>query len=156
MSQIPDDNKPAGSQRVPCEKPYAFRYTGLLKVPEDGVYTFHAPREFVYNDTVSGYELQLYVGHATIMDGGNRRRHSDLSCWYPATRLHGLGTWSVPLKKGFHEIKIVYIDFRMDGPQRLNQPPPIHEYVWSGERPELQLSGPGLAQQPIPAGWLWH
>ena len=154
--QIPEDNKALGSKRVPCEKAYTFKYTGFLKVPEDGVYTIHAPREFVYNDTMAGYELQVSLGHAMYQDADTLRRAGELSFWYPATRLHGLGTWSVPLKKGFHELKIVYIDFRMDGPKRLNLPPPIHEYVWSGEKPNLTISGPGIENQPIPAGWLWR
>jgi hypothetical protein len=156
LAVIPEDNRPVGAGRVPCEKSYALRYTGFLKVPADGVYTLHAPRELVYNDTMAGYELQVYLGRATYLDNSIPRREADLSYWYPATRLHGLGTWSVPLQKGFHELKIVYIDFRMDGARRLNQPAPIHEYVWIGERPALLISGPGLAQQSIPAAWLWR
>ncbi|MCY3021079.1 MAG: chitobiase/beta-hexosaminidase C-terminal domain-containing protein [Planctomycetota bacterium] len=156
LSQIPADNKPVGEKRVPCEKPYAFKYSGYLKVPEDGVYTIHAPREFVYNDTMAGYELQVYLGHAMYIDAGQPRRDGDISYWYPATRLHGLGTWSVALKKGFHEFRIVYIDFRMDGPKRLNKPAPIREYVWSGEKPALTISGPGIEKQAIPAAWLWR
>ena len=154
MSVIPDDNKPSGAGLAPREKPYAFKYSGFLKVPEEGVYTLHAPREFVYNDTMAGYELQVHLGHALYEDAGQLRRDGDLSFWYPATRLHGLGTWSVPLKKGLHEFRILYIDFRMDGPRRLNKPPPIPEYVWSGEKPALLISGPGLEKQPIPAAWL--
>ncbi|MGD0090392.1 MAG: chitobiase/beta-hexosaminidase C-terminal domain-containing protein [Planctomycetota bacterium] len=154
MTQIPADNKPVGDKLAPREKAYAFKYTGWLKAPEDGVYTLHAPREFVYNDTMAGYELQVYLGHATYDDAGQPRREGDLSFWYPATRLHGLGTWSVPLKKGLHELKIVYIDFRMDGPKRLNKPAPINEYVWSGEKPALLISGPGIEKQPLPAEWL--
>ena len=62
----------------------------------------------------------------------------------------------MPLKAGFHEIKIVYIDFRMDGPQRLNQVAGVRDCVWSGERPALLISGPNLPRQPIAAAWLWH
>jgi len=153
LSVLPDDNRPLGEKRVPCAKTYAFKYTGFLNVPEDGVYTIHAPREFTYPDTIAGYELQVSLGHATQPDG---RREGEMSFWYPATRLHGLGTWSMPLKKGFHELKIVYIDFRMDGPKRLNWVANVRECAWSGEKPALMISGPKLEKQPIPGGWLWH
>jgi hypothetical protein len=99
---------------------------------------------------VNGY------GHALNPDGDRVKRDEDLSYWYPATRLHGLGTWSVPLKQGFHEIKIVYIDFRMDGAKRMNRVAGLRDCVWSGEKPELLLSGPGMSKQPIPAAWLWR
>ena len=84
------------------------------------------------------------------------RREGELSRWYPATRLHGLGTWSVPLKKGFHELKVVYIDYRMDGARRLNRGGGVRDYVWSGETPGLLISGPGTGPQPIPGSWLWR
>ena len=45
----------------------------------------------------------------------------------------------MPLKAGFHEIKIVYIVFCMDGPQRLNQVAGVRDCVWSGERPALLI-----------------
>ena len=156
LSPVPADNKPVGDKLSPREKPYAIKYTGYLQVPEDGVYTIHAPREYVYCDTVSGYELQVWLGHAMYNDAGTPRREGDMSYWYPATRLHGLGTWSAPLKKGFHEFKVVWIDFRMDGPKRLNREKDIREYVWSGEKPALLISGPGIEKQPIPAAWLWR
>ncbi len=156
LSPIPADNAQLTDKLAPRQKTYALKYTGYLKVPEDGVYTLHAPREYVYPDNVAGYELQVYLGHATILDAGQPRREGDLSYWYPATRLHGLGTWSAPLKKGYHEFKVVYIDFRMDGPTRLNRSGGIREYVWSGEKPALLISGPGIEKQPIPADWLWR
>jgi hypothetical protein len=156
LSPVPADNKPVGDKLSPREKPYAVKYAGYLQVPADGVYTIHAPREYVYCDTVSGYELQVWLGHAMYNDAGTPRREGDMSYWYPATRLHGLGTWSAPLKKGFHEFKVVWIDFRMDGPKRLNREKDIREYVWSGEKPALMISGPNLEKQPIPAAWLWR
>jgi hypothetical protein len=153
---IPDDNRPVGDKRAPREKAYAFKYTGYLQVPADGVYTIHAPHEYTHCDWIAGYELQVYLGHALNPDGTRVKREEDLSYWYPATRLHGLGTWSVPLEKGFHEIKIVYIDFRMDGAKRLNRVEGLRDCVWSGEKPDLLLSGPGVPKQPIPAAWLWR
>jgi hypothetical protein len=107
-------------------------------------------------DQIAGYELQVYLGHAMLPDNNGTKRDGDVSFWYPATRLHGLGTWSVPLRKGFHELKIVYIDFRMDGPKRLNRVEGVRDCVWSGERPALMISGPGVKRQPIPAAWLWR
>jgi hypothetical protein len=156
LSVIPDDNRPIGGKPAPREKTYAFRYTGYLKVPEDGVYTIHAPHEYTHLDQVAGYELQVYLGHALNPDNNGVKKEEDLNYWYPATRLHGLGTWSVPLKKGFHPIKIVYIDFRTDSCKRLNRTPDLRDAVWSGEKPDLLISGPGVPKQPIPASWLWR
>ncbi len=162
MRQIPDDNKPLSANVVPRENAYSFTYEGFIKVPEDGVYTLHAPHEYVHPDQIAGYELQVYLGHATRLDQSKPAgvsRDNTLSYWYPATRLHGLGTWSVPLKKGFHEIKILYIDFRMDAPKRLNNKvddKELRESVWTGEKPDLRISGPKLEPQPIPANWLFH
>jgi len=163
MSLIPAENKPIGDKVVPRQNAYSFKYTGFLKVPEDGTYTIHAPREYVHPEQIAGYELQVYLGHATKLDQdrpGGISRAGDLSYWYPATRLHGLGTWSVPLKKGFHEFKIVYIDYRMDAPRRMNnkvQDKGLRETVWTGEKPDLRISGPKIPKPiPIPDDWLWR
>jgi hypothetical protein len=105
---------------------------------------------------VAGYELQVYLGHAFRPDNNSVKRDSDLNFWYPATRLHGFGSWSVPLQKGPHELKIVYIDFRTDSARYLNRLEGVPDTVWTGERPDLRISGPGIDHQPIPASWLWH
>jgi hypothetical protein len=156
LAVVPADNRPVGDKQAPRERSYALKYTGYLKVPADGVYTIHAPPEYVYCDRVAGYELQVYVGHAQNPDGDGAKRDEELNYWYPATRLHGLGTWSVPLKQGLHELKVVYIDFRMDGAKRLNRVQGVPDLVWSGEKPGLLISGPGVEKQPIPASWLWR
>jgi hypothetical protein len=156
LAVVPADNRPVGDKRAPRERSYALKYTGYLKVPADGVYTIHAPPEYVYCDRVAGYELQVYLGHAQVPDGDGAKRDEELNYWYPATRLHGLGTWSAALKEGLHELKIVYIDFRMDGPKRLNRLPGVRDLVWSGEKPALLISGPNLEKQLIPASWLWR
>ncbi len=157
LSVIPAENPSLNDKLAPRQKTYAFKYTGYLKVPEDGVYTLHAPHEYVHCDVVAGYELQCYVGHALNPDAERTKRAEEMNYWYPATRAHGLGTWSVPLKKGFHEFKIVYIDYRMDGPKRLNLIEGIRDCAWSGEKPDLQISGPGMEKpQAIPAAWLWR
>ena len=163
MSLIPAENKPVGDKVEPRQNAYSFKYMGYLKVPEDGTYTIHAPREYVHPEQIAGYELQVYLGHATNLDQGQPSgisRAGDLNYWYPATRLHGLGTWSVPLKKGFHEFKIVFIDYRMDAPKRMNnkvQDNGLRETVWTGEKPDLRISGPTIPKPiPIPADWLWR
>jgi hypothetical protein len=71
--------------------------------------------------------------------------------WYPATRLHNYGAWSVPLKKGLYPFKVVWVDQR-------KQDVWVGENVdriWDGERPALMISGPSLAKQPIPVGMLY-
>jgi hypothetical protein len=163
MSVIPAENRPTGDAVVPREHAYSFTYTGYLKVPEDGTYTIHAPREFVSPYQIAGYELQVYLGHASRLDQDKPTgvsRDGNLNFWYPATRLHGLGTWSVPLKKGFHEFKILYVDFRMDATKRMNHKvddKDLRDSVWSGEKPELMISGPTIIKPiPIPAEWLWR
>jgi hypothetical protein len=156
MTKIPAENRPIGSKPGPRARTYAFRYTGYLQVPEDGVYTIHAPREFVHPDTIAGYELQVYLGHGLTPDANGPKREEAPSFWYPSTRLQGFGSWSVPLKKGAHEFKVVYIDFRTDGPKALNVVANVRDCVWSGEQPDLRISGPGIEKQPIPPAWLRH
>lgn len=144
-SFLPADNPPVGEAVAPRAKYYSVVYTGFLKVPENGVYTFHAPREYVMPDTDAGYELQLYLGASK----------TGPTQWYPATRLHALGNWSVALKAGLHPFKVVYVDYRTDAPKRLNLPG-INDYIWAGVMPDLRISGAGLDRQPIPAEWLWR
>ena len=72
---------------------------GYLNVPEDGVYTFHAPRELVYPDMDAGYELKLEVGERAYTNVP-RKAYYGLQEWYPSTRLHAMGNWSVAFKKG--------------------------------------------------------
>ncbi|MDB5289567.1 MAG: glycoside hydrolase family 92, partial [Phycisphaerales bacterium] len=69
MSAVPEDNPPVGAKLAPRQKSYAFKYSGYLKVPEDGVYTIHAPHEYTHLDQIAGYELQVYLGHALNPDG---------------------------------------------------------------------------------------
>ena len=151
LSIIPDTNSPIGAAPAPRNKTFAIEYTGFLEIPEDGVYTLHAPREFVYPDTDAGYELQVYLGREEIPwnYGTKLIGHKQ---WYPATRLHALGNWSVALKKGKHPFKLVYLDYRTTAPMRLNVTD-CREYIWSGGTPSLTLSAPGIKQQPIPTSW---
>jgi hypothetical protein len=116
---------------------YLYSYEGYIKVPEDGVYTFHAPREMVTPTQDAGYDLRLWVGKEE---------------WYPQTRLHNHGNWSVPLKAGLYPFKVMYVDQRNSDMTRRGD----GENVWRGEKPVLEISGPGLDRQPIPAAWLGH
>ena len=149
---MPGDNRPLGARPAPRARYYALEYSGYLDVPADGVYTLHAPHECVWPDTAAGYELRVYLGRK--IDPRTRWKVG-LNEWYPSTRLHALGNWSIALGKGPHPLRIVWIDYRTDAPQRLNRPG-LTDYIWSGVAPELRISGPGLDRQPIPAAWLRH
>jgi hypothetical protein len=121
---------------------FAFVYDGYLDIPRDGVYDFHAPRELVLPSSDAGYDLRVFV---------------DKEEWYPATRPHNFGIWSVALKKGKHAFKVVYVDQRPGEAQWRYPYPQVQPYkVWRGEKPTLEISGPGLAKQPIPAGMLYY
>ena len=69
---------------------FAFIYTGYLDIAKDGVYSFHAPREFITPSVHAGYDLRVFLD--------NRE-------WYPATQVHNFGVWSVPLKAGKHGLQ---------------------------------------------------
>ena len=152
LSLVPVDNPALGSAPAPREKYYAVEYRALLEVPEDGVYTLHAPREFVWPDVHSGYELRIELGNK-VGPFGNRTQVIGLNEWYPATRLHALGTWSIGLKKGLHPLRVVFMDFRTHAAKLLNEPG-VNDYIWTGVTPDLRISGGGLVKQPIPATWL--
>ena len=90
-----------------------------------------------------------------VVPYGNRTQVIGLNEWYPATRLHALGTWSIGLKKGLQPIRIVFMDFRTNAAKLLNEPG-VKDYIWTGCTPDLRISGGGLVNQPIPATWLRH
>lgn len=123
--------------------PFAVRYSGYLEVPTAGVYTFHAPREYVHNGCEPGYDLRVFV---------------DNEEWRPGEMWHGLGLWSVPLAQGLHRFQVVFADARAKDVERQRidywwgYPSPW--VVWRGTAPGLEISGPGLARQPVPAAWL--
>lgn len=154
LSLVPATNAPLGEAAAPRQQYFALEYSGFLAIPADGVYTLHAPREYVYPDTEAGYELQVYLGEEIIPLGG-RTQAVGLNLWYPATRLHAFGNWSVPLAKGLQPFRVVYVDFRAGSARKLNRSG-LRDYVWSGVVPDLRISGPGLDRQPIPAEWLTH
>ena len=114
---------------------YAFVYDGFIKVPQNGIYTFHGPFELFDIGERAGYDLHLEVG-------GKK--------WYPATQTHNYGNWSIPLEAGLHAIKLSYVDIRR-GTRQATFPS-----SFKGDKPELLLSGPNLPPQPVPASWLFH
>ena len=152
------------------EQPFAFRYTGYLNVPVDGVFTLYFPDEFCRMDLISGYDIRFTV------DGQQ---------YQPDVRRHAHGTASVALAKGLHALAVNYLDYRgqdasiqfgqgknpgdiqtihfdrtgtVTGKARMNFPEvnPEHNVIWDGVAPQMEISGPGLARQPLPAAWLWH
>lgn len=151
LALVPATNPPLGEAAAPRQKYYAVEYSGFLDVPADGVYTFEAPREFVYPDTEAGYDLRLFVGNK-MGRPPFASRVMGLQEWYPSTRLHGLGSWSIALQKGLQPFRVYFLDYRTDAPQKLNKPG-MRPYVWPGAVPEILVSGPGLDRQPIPTSW---
>jgi len=121
-------------------EPFGMRYEGFIEVPADGVYTFHAPPEFIFVDNESGYDLRVFVNGQE---------------WYPTSRWHAHGTWSVALEKGKHAFKVFYADMRRT-PHRIEMQWgfPHEDFTWKGVAPELMISGPGLPKQVIPASML--
>ena len=127
----------------PGPEPYGMRYKGYIRVPEDGVYTFHAPHEFVYMDGATSYDLRVYV------DGEE---------WYLTQWWHGHGTWSVPLQKGYHTIQVDYADARTNPWRRSGcwRYYPRPWAVYPGKPSDLLISGPGLDRARIPKEWLFR
>jgi len=145
---------------------FAFRYEGYLQVPEDGLYTLYAPEEFTHYAPLAGYDLSVELGYRNDWYRGKKRDigpGKPLAEWYPVTRRHAFGTWSVYLKKGHHPIRVYYADIRPGGYLEYMQfryngtnVPGLIKRYWDGEVPALEVSGPGLDRQPIPSEWLRH
>jgi hypothetical protein len=120
---------------------YGMRYKGYIRVPQDGVYTFHAPHELAYMDEEPGYDLRVYV------DGQE---------WYLTQWWHGHGTWSVALRKGLHAFQVDFADarttpWRKSGMWRYYPRPWV---IHQGKPGDILLSGPGLEKARIPKEWL--
>lgn len=127
----------------PGPEPYGMRYKGYIRVPEDGVYTFHAPRELVYMDYATSYDLRVYV------DGEE---------WYLTQWWHGHGTWSVPLKKGLHAFQVDFADARTN-PWRKSGCWRYYPRPWAiypGKPSDLLISGPNVKPARIPREWLFR
>lgn len=125
--------------------PFGVRYQGYIDVPDDGVWTFHAPAEYVGATCEPGYDLRLWI------DGEE---------WDLGQRYHGRGIWSVPLAKGKHPLLVTFADARnrdrIVHNSNLWRDYPTPWVVWQGEAPVIEISGPGFEKQPIPAKWLMH
>jgi len=125
------------------DDPFAVRYHGYIDIPADGVYTFYGPKEFVNNICEPGYDLRLYI---------------DDQEWYLGQTWHGLGLWSLPLQKGLHRFKVTYADARAKDLENQRIDLAFHypwaETTWRGIAPVLEISGPKLKRQPVPAEWL--
>ncbi|MCK9479626.1 MAG: chitobiase/beta-hexosaminidase C-terminal domain-containing protein [Firmicutes bacterium] len=122
------------------EEPFGFMYEGYIKSEDEGVYTFYAPRDWLWPDVLAGYDIQIFI---------------DGEMWYPTTRRQSFGTWSISLAKGFHEIKVKYIDYRGQTAQEYNREG-IKDLIWSGDIPELLISGPNIEKQTIPNKMLYR
>ena len=117
---------------------YAIRYTGHLDIPVDGVYVFYAPEHLFDVTKDAGFDLRVWV------DGDE---------WFPSPRIHAQNTWSVALRKGLHDFKVVFVDFRYKKFKSEYWLPWQEEEVWRGI-PTLRISGPGMVIQPLPQSWL--
>ncbi|WP_404306534.1 chitobiase/beta-hexosaminidase C-terminal domain-containing protein [Neorhodopirellula lusitana] len=127
------------------DEPFAVRYQGYVEVPETGTYTFYGTEEYINNTCEPGYDLRVYVdGHE----------------WDLGQTWHGIGKWSIPLEKGLHELKVTFADARAKDLQNqridLWGHYPWAETVWTGQTPEIQISGPGMQRQTLPNEWLKH
>jgi hypothetical protein len=159
---FPENQKPLKTQKVNqlfdrctpnVDKVFGWTYSGMLAIPEDGVYTFHAPLEMVTSPQEPGYALRLSVGQEMLF---NNRPSGRLNEWYPATTRHAYGTWSIALKKGLHPLKAIYVDYRTDAVERLNHPGMRLNTIWDGTVPDLRITGPGVDRKPIPKEWLFR
>lgn len=127
----------------PGPEPYGMRYKGYIRIPDDGVYTFHAPRELVYMDYATSYDLRVYV------DGEE---------WYLTQWWHGHGTWTIPLKKGLHSFQVDFADARTN-PWRKSGIWRYYPRPWAiypGKPSDLLISGPNLKPARIPREWLFR
>jgi hypothetical protein len=117
---------------------FAFKYTGYLDVPADGIYRFYAPPEFYEPNIMAGYDLHLFI------DGQE---------WYPGTSRHALGIWPVALQKGKHAFTVTFADLRGDAVKKMAQRGQ-QAWIWAGTVPKVEMAGPGVPKGPVPAGML--
>ena len=117
---------------------YAVNYKGYIDVPADGVYVFYAPDYLFDIKMDAGFDMRVFV------DGEE---------WFAAPRVHAENTWSVALKKGLHDFKVVFTDFRYKNFKSEYWLDWQEEEVWQGI-PVLEVSGPGIPKQPLPKAWL--
>lgn len=122
------------------EKAYAIRYSGLMKAVQAGVYSFHAPQHLLTPTMDAGFDLRVWI------DGDE---------WYPSPTLHSQNIWHVPLEPGLHRLEVAYVDYRwktFKDEYWMSWKP---DQMWQGI-PVLQVSGPGMNRQALPAVMLYH
>ncbi len=122
------------------DRAYAVRYHGWMDVPADGVYAMYAPVHLYTPTRDAGFDLRVFV------DGEE---------WYPTPALHAEHVWHVPLARGLHRLKVSFVDYRWKAFRNEYWMTWREEEMWTGT-PVLEVSGPGLARQPLPASWLRH
>jgi hypothetical protein len=131
------------------DKAYALRYSGFLKVPATGVYTFFAPEHLLTPTMDAGFDLRV------VVDGEE---------WFPAPTLHGENNWSLALAEGLHRLEVTFVDFRWKQFKndymligRQGAGPDWFAWkegqMWQGI-PKLEIAGPEGKRQPVPAEWL--
>jgi hypothetical protein len=122
------------------DRAYAIRYSGYLTVPQTGVYGFHAPIHLYTPTMDAGYDLRVWI------DGEE---------WFPSPTLHSENIWHIPLEAGLHRIEVSYADYRWKQFKNDYWMDWQESQMWKGT-PVLEVSGPGMKQQPVPAAWLRH
>jgi hypothetical protein len=120
------------------DKAYAIRYRGYLQAPEDGVYTFHAPRHLYTPSMDAGFDLRVWL------DGEE---------WFPSPTLHSENAWSIPLQKGLHDLRVCYVDYRWKTFKNEYWMDWQEGQMWQGT-PVLEVTSPDGKTQPLPAHWL--
>ena len=120
------------------DRAYAIRYSGYLEVPQTGVYGFHAPVHLYTTTMDAGYDLRVWI------DGEE---------WFPSPTLHSENIWHIPLEAGLHRIEVSYADYRWKQFKNDYWMDWQESQMWKGT-PVLEVSGPGLEKQPLPAAWL--
>ena len=138
------------AQEVSKSENVGFIFNGFIKIPQNGIYTFHAPEEFMHWGVDAGYDLRVFL---------------DDKEWYPGTFRNNFRRWSIPLQSGFHALKVYYVDMRpsdsikryffADENQIIEGKEMWRYRIWDGKAPQLEISGPSLSKRDIPAEWLY-
>lgn len=120
------------------DRGYAVVYEGFVEIPKTGVYNIHAPEHLFTAEIDAGYDLRVFIGGRE---------------WMPNPDLHAENSWSVALAAGLHRLKVAFVDYR--------RRPFRNEFWmawWPGQMgtgmPVLEIAGPDLPRQPLPASWL--
>lgn len=126
-----------------ADGPFGIRQTGWIDVPETGVYTFHAPPEYVGASCEPGYDLRLWI------DGVE---------WRLGQTWQDLGAWSIALEKGPHRLMVTFADARSrDGnvvKPGLWRGYPTPWVTWKGKTPTIDVTTPAMKRSPIQSAWL--